>query len=71
MMKDKTNNCIIEPRHNNQFFHAVDKTLGKKEGQYYQQQRPRRSRKKISYDHVALRFKLTVNCNAHDFENIF
>ena len=31
MMKDKTNNCIMEPRHNNQnFFHAVEKTLKKK-----------------------------------------
>ena len=30
MMKDKTNNCIMEPRHNNQFFHAVDRTLEKK-----------------------------------------
>ena len=48
MMKDKTNNCIMEPRHNNQnLFQAVEKTLKKKEGQDYQQQRPRRSRKKI------------------------
>ena len=31
MMKDKTNNCIMEPRHNNQnLFQAVEKTLKKK-----------------------------------------
>ena len=46
MMKDKTNNCIMEPRHNNQFFDAVDKTLRKKKAKIA----------KISYDHVALRF---------------